>query len=213
MSVERYRYLLFYARSGAMTWVAHLDMMRTFERALLRAAIPVAWSGGFNPRPDLVFALPVGVGVETRHEPFQLTLTEAVKPEALVNALNAVLPPGLIIREAVVDSSVGSIMARVTAATYTIVGAGVASLVPALQATAPLNVEKHSKKGLRTVDLRPGIIAFQFNGEDALQISVRAGSNDNVRLDLLLDALSVNVAKTTFNWREADLIRTEVVLN
>ncbi|MDD4745132.1 MAG: DUF2344 domain-containing protein, partial [Eubacteriales bacterium] len=50
-----------FSRREPAIWLAHLDMMRTFERSVRRAGIPVAYSAGYNPRPQLAFALPVGV--------------------------------------------------------------------------------------------------------------------------------------------------------
>ena len=63
-----------FSRSGAAIWLGHLDMMRTFERSLLRAGLPVSYSLGFNPRPELVFALPAGVGITTEYH-LDLALT------------------------------------------------------------------------------------------------------------------------------------------
>src|SRR5665647_1069663 len=54
-----------FARSGSLSYVGHLDLMRTFERSLRRAGLPLLHSQGYNPRPMMVFALPLGVGIST----------------------------------------------------------------------------------------------------------------------------------------------------
>ena len=54
-----------FTRSGATTFLGHLDLMTCFERAARRAELPILYSQGYNPRPMMVFALPLGVGIET----------------------------------------------------------------------------------------------------------------------------------------------------
>ena len=69
-------YRFTFRREGPAIWIAHLDVMRTFERSLRRADLPLDWSGGFNPRPKIVFALPLGVGIEAWAELVDVTLLE-----------------------------------------------------------------------------------------------------------------------------------------
>ena len=51
-----------FAKGGPIKYTSHLDLMRAWERALRRAGISLAYSGGFNPRPklQLAAALPLG---------------------------------------------------------------------------------------------------------------------------------------------------------
>ncbi len=83
-----------FAKHGDLRLVSHLDLMRCLERMLRRAAVPIAESHGFNPRPKLTFALALGVGIEGRREVVDLELTEPVDPAALLQRLTAVAPPG-----------------------------------------------------------------------------------------------------------------------
>ena len=139
------------------------DLMRTFERAVHRARLPVVWSQGFNPRPAIEFALPVGVGIETRKDPFSLVLSEAIASNEIGTRLNEVLPVGLRIVEVEdYEQTKKSLMARVEAATYEFVGDGVQKLLEPLSTGGPLVVEKHSKKGRRDIDIRPGIRSFEL---------------------------------------------------
>lgn len=210
---KKYAYLLFYERRGGITWIAHLDLMRTFERAVHRARLPVVWSQGFNPRPAIEFALPVGVGIETRKDPFSLVLSEAIASDEIGTRLNEVLPVGLRIVEVEdYEPTKKSLMARVEAATYEFVGDGVQKLLEPLSTGGPLVVEKHSKKGRRDIDIRPGIRSFELTDATRLIVSVNAGSRDNVRPDLLLTALSSELSEP-FEWQALTVIRRAVVLN
>ena len=54
-----------FERKGALSYIGHLDLKAVFERALKRAGQPLLYTQGFNPRPMLEFALPLGVGIDT----------------------------------------------------------------------------------------------------------------------------------------------------
>ena len=45
-----------FQKNGALAYVSHLDVLRTFTKALLRAALPLYYSEGFSPHPKLSFA-------------------------------------------------------------------------------------------------------------------------------------------------------------
>ena len=51
-----------FRRGLAVKFVSHLDIMRLWQRALIRAGMPLAYSEGFNPRPRLSLAAPLAVG-------------------------------------------------------------------------------------------------------------------------------------------------------
>ena len=48
---------LFFSKKGRAVYISHLDLLRTMQRALKRAGIPVWYSEGFNPRIYLNFPL------------------------------------------------------------------------------------------------------------------------------------------------------------
>lgn len=56
MKVQRLR--ITFARGDEMKYITHLDMMRFWERALRRAGLPVAYSEGFSPHPQIAIAAP-----------------------------------------------------------------------------------------------------------------------------------------------------------
>jgi radical SAM-linked protein len=69
--------------------------MRLFERALRRAALPVAMSQGFNPRPQISLPAPLGVGITGRNEVLDFELCEWVAPEEVRRRLTNELPEGI----------------------------------------------------------------------------------------------------------------------
>ena len=183
-----------YARSEPAIWLAHLDLMRTFERSIRRAGLPVAYSKGFNPRPQLAFALPIGVGLATRDDYVDVSLTEPVAAPDLMTKLNRSLPAGLAILAAVPVSEQGpSLMSLIRAADYELQGPGLAPAARrllALPAGTPWLTEKNSKGKMITVDIQPLLISLEIIAEDRLLARVRAGSKENLRPDLLLAVLT-----------------------
>src|SRR5205823_11627002 len=56
------KYLITFEKGESARWLGHLDILRTFERAIRRAELPIAFSTGFNPREKIAFASALGVG-------------------------------------------------------------------------------------------------------------------------------------------------------
>jgi len=53
---------LIFTKNGRLRFVGHLDLMRTLQRAMTRAEIPLSYSQGFNPHAQLSFAAPLALG-------------------------------------------------------------------------------------------------------------------------------------------------------
>ena len=179
-----------FARREPAIWLAHLDMMRTFERSVRRAGLPMRWSEGFNPRPQMTFALPIGVGLATEDDYVDLSLTEDLEPADVQNRLNPCLPQGLSILAAgrVVDRTV-SVMSLIRAAYYQLDCSGLADAVTRIPSTQPLIVSKFSKGKTIEVDIRPLILDLQIISPEQSRLRVKAGSSANLRPDLFLKAL------------------------
>jgi radical SAM-linked protein len=76
-------------------FLSHHDTMRLMARAARRAGLPVAYSGGFNPRPRLSLPLPRPVGIAGRQELLVLELAEPIESDQVVARLAAQVPAGL----------------------------------------------------------------------------------------------------------------------
>lgn len=57
-----------FSKLGKVRFTSHRDVARTWERALRRAGVPVAYSGGFSPRPRLHFGLALTTAAESLAE-------------------------------------------------------------------------------------------------------------------------------------------------
>ena len=57
-----------FGKEGALRFIGHLDVLRTFQKIFRRAGIPMAYSQGFSPHPLMSFALPLGLGLSSEGE-------------------------------------------------------------------------------------------------------------------------------------------------
>ena len=90
-----FRYRVEFRKDGAARFVSHLDLQATFERALRRARLPLAFSQGFHPRPRLQFEEPLALGWTSERECLWVDLTTVFPPRELLSRLRAQLPDGL----------------------------------------------------------------------------------------------------------------------
>ena len=115
--VQRIR--LRYQKKGAAAFLSHLDILRSFGRAMRRAEIPIAYSRGYNPRPRLGFGPPLQLGIESESEYVDVYLTQQLSPAELLGRINATTQPGLDILEAnEIDLSAPSVQAQLKSHTY-----------------------------------------------------------------------------------------------
>lgn len=91
------RLRLTYAKTGALAYVAHLDLVRAWERAFRRARLPLAYSQGYSPHARLSLGAPLPVGAEGTHELLDVWMDPRVAPADAERALRAVLPVGLTV--------------------------------------------------------------------------------------------------------------------
>jgi len=90
---------LLFEKEGRARYISHLDLMRTFQRAFLRAGIDIRHTEGFNPHAFVSIALPLSVGYSSECEILEFGLLGPVSKEEVPERLNAVLPEGVFVRE------------------------------------------------------------------------------------------------------------------
>ncbi|HVV20074.1 MAG TPA: TIGR03936 family radical SAM-associated protein, partial [Pseudonocardiaceae bacterium] len=124
-----------YAKRGKLRFTSHRDVARAFERALRRAGVPMAFSQGFSPHPKVSWVGAAPTGAASEAEYVEIQVTERVDPQALRTAVDAALPPGLDVVEAVVAAG-GSLPDRIDASRWRLEVPGVpaAELAPAVAA-------------------------------------------------------------------------------
>jgi radical SAM-linked protein len=162
-AVQRIR--LRYAKRGPMRFTSHRDFARAFERALLRANVPIAYSQGFTPHPKVSYASAAPTGVASEAEYLEIALRAVVDPEQLRLALDAALSPGLDVLTAVESplNGGGSLTDRIDCSSWRIelpdVTTEAATAAVTLFLDAPeVLVERLTKEGRRTFDARSAVV-------------------------------------------------------
>lgn len=158
-----------FTREEELKFISHLDMMKMFERALRRAGLPVSYSQGFNPHPQIIFGLPLSVGVTSEAEYLDIMLSEDVEPQQFVEVLNKQLPEGLRILEAKVKSSKSNIMATISKASYEVLTSiaqkpdisEVKDKVLQFLNNSEIIIKKKTKSKVRDIDIKPMIHEFK----------------------------------------------------
>jgi len=108
-----------FSKSGPLTYTSHLDLARAWERSLRRAGIPLAYSGGFNPRPKLQLAAALPLGHTGEAELLDAWLEKPMPVQDFAIALAPVLPDGLTISQVCqVELKEPALQTRVVAAEY-----------------------------------------------------------------------------------------------
>lgn len=94
------RLLFSFVKQGTAAFISHLDMMSVFERSLVRAGVRARFTEGFNPKPRLEFASPLGLGIESDEEIAAVIIAEGESVEGFAERMNRALPPGLRVTRA-----------------------------------------------------------------------------------------------------------------
>lgn len=193
-----------FRKYGVMRFIGHLDVMRYFQKAMRRAEIPIAFTGGYSPHMIMSFAQPLGVGITSDGEYLDIELTEAIGSDTAVKRLNAVMVDGIDIVSflQIPEEKKASGMTIVAAAKYRV--SFLASAKSACD-TIPLPqglpiqdfldqeqivVLKKSKKSEREIDIKP--LIYQMNpdeGTQEIELLLAAGSEENLKPDLVMNAL------------------------
>ncbi|MBI4302264.1 MAG: DUF2344 domain-containing protein [Chloroflexi bacterium] len=87
-----------FTRGEEVKYISHLDLMRLWERALRRAAVPLAYSQGHSPHPHRSLSAPLPVGVTSEGELMDLLLKRRVSPHFFMSEVSQQLPQGIEIR-------------------------------------------------------------------------------------------------------------------
>ncbi|MCD8211618.1 MAG: TIGR03936 family radical SAM-associated protein [Oscillospiraceae bacterium] len=176
---------ILFSKSGGAKFISHLDTMRTFQRAFLRAGLDIGHTEGFNPHPFVSILLPLSVGFSSACEILEFRMPEGESMDAVPARLNAVLPEGLEVTECWEG---GQKVKNLTWADYVLEfrredgRAPTGDLLAELLGRETLEVRVLSKKdpsGFKTTDLIPQIRSFRTEEDgDRTTLYLRCRARD-----------------------------------
>lgn len=88
--------VFFYEKKDKASYISHISVMRLFEQTFQRAAVRVAFTQGFNPKPRLEFVNPLSMGINGEREVLlaDIVIDDSTVHDQWIESLNAVVPDG-----------------------------------------------------------------------------------------------------------------------
>ena len=240
------RLRLRFTKRGKIRFTSHRDTARVWERTVRRAQLPIAYSQGFSPHAKLSFGLALSTGFESDAEYLDIeldparadqvdvdalpTVLSALLPEGMAASAVAVLPPGspslqqiVTSCEYLIDLAVDEFVAPMTMAQL---DERVALAVARVGASDSVIVTRERKGVVGTDDIRPAILALEYQGPSGPSRSGKQGPMGGmvrlraelaaqpkaVRPSELLAAIAIDAVarvRRTHQWIELEGLRSE----
>ena len=89
------RIRMWFGKVGEMALISHLDLVRLFDRAVRRAALPISFTGGYHPGPRISIANALSLGITSNGEIVDFELTEEIDLGEFRTRLAAQLPENI----------------------------------------------------------------------------------------------------------------------
>lgn len=163
-----------YAKRGRMRFASHRDFQRVWERALRRVGVPMAYSAGFSPHPKVSYAGAAPTGAASEAEYLEFAVIRRIEPEQVRAALDAALPEGLDVVRIV--EATGSLPEGLRASRWRLSWPlDVSAAVREFEAADSVPVERVTKAGRRTMDVRALCSDLHMPDERTLEVTVTHG--------------------------------------
>jgi radical SAM family uncharacterized protein/radical SAM-linked protein len=206
-SVRRIR--LVFSKIGDMRFIGHLETVRAIERACRRAGIPLAFSGGFSPKPKITFALSLPAGVEGSNELMDLELSESLSAVEVLERINRHLPEGLLfLRAWKVPVEGGALNGRVRYMTYRALLPehleDLGDLVSRFEKMESLPILRVRKGKEKTVDLKHYLVSIRAEDDQSLLFTLALKGDEG-------SARPAEVLQTLFGLDEDSLVDIKLI--
>lgn len=183
-----------FEKKGRARYISHLDLNRCMLRIFRRSKLPIWYTEGFNPHPYYSFALALSLGFESSCEIFDFNLTDDIPYNEIMERLNSVMPEGMRI------VNISEQKQKVTAITeaeysFSLITKESDKLYSDIERLLSMNeilIDKKTKKGVQTVDIKPNIRIISCKKRDEsvdMVIRLPAGTQTNLNPVLFIEAL------------------------
>lgn len=203
---------------GRLAYLSHQETLTMLQRALLRGGIPIAFSGGFNPRPRLSVPLPRSVGTQSVTERFCAVLSteEPIHEAVMATHLAEQLPAGCDLLAVQCVEGKQSFHPAGVRYLFTLSDhfdenrqRRLMECRAALEAGQCIEVRRYraKKKIQQPFDISPFVEALSF-AENRIEIFCRVGQEGSARIDELMQWLCIEanefkepVKRTEIQWK------------
>ena len=183
-----------FRKYGALRFIGHLDVMRFFQKVMRRADIPIAFTGGFSPHMIMSFASPLGIGLSSEGEYFDIELTRPIDSEEAVRRMNEACVEGIevISFRQIREEKKMTGMTILAGADY-LVNVSIGAMPEdweerfrGFMAQPEIKVIKQTKRSEKEVDIRSQIFCWELRKE-GIYLQLAAGSSQNLKPDLVME--------------------------
>lgn len=203
------RYLIKFSKEGEIKFISHLDLMRTIQRVIRRAVLPIEYSKGFNPHMGISIAQPLSVGMYSTGDYMDVVLTEVLEDEFVKNKLNENAPQGVRIidvakvEEPAEGKKVPQAMALIDAAKYRVQirynnTDNLKAELDKMSALPDWTIMKKSKSGEKLVNIKEMVHSISFDMDSnklTVEAVVSCGSKENLSAELLAQFIKINTTE------------------
>ena len=226
--IRKFRFI--YEKSGDLRFLSHLEILRTFIRAIQRAGYRLEHSKGFNPHPKIVFSYALPVGVESRAEVVDFSLLEIngrIELRDLFQNLKRELPRDLKPRSGWrIEGKILSSANALSAATYEIslsrkdldsseaLDSRIRTTIEDFMNEKSIEITREHKGKIKHFDARPSIMRFSLESSMdtviRLHLTVRYGDGVKPKVTEILArcfglspeaCLRARILKISIHWR------------
>lgn len=172
-----------FSKTGDARFLGHLEMASVFTRALKRAGVAVKFTRGHHPKAKISFQDTLPLGVESREEFFNISVSEDADVQAIIARLNRELTRGLEVRG--IFPALKDKKARESPVHYTVAlvdGHFDGSRLDEFLKAPEWIFKKAGKKGrLQELDLKKMVENIAISSEKELSLSLKMDSGKIIR--------------------------------
>ena len=204
-------------RGEVVKFISHLDIIRMWQRAFIRAGVPLAYSEGFNPHPRVSLAAPLALGVTSEAELMDVILSRELSPHSFSSVVSRQLPGGIKILQVLnIPLTLPSLQSQVRFAEYRVTVETekdreyIEDAIASIMVKKELPWQHHRDTGIRRYDLRALINELRFIDLDegccTIDMRLRCDSGGSGRPEQVVAAIG-------FDKYPRSLHRKRLILN
>lgn len=206
-----------FTKTGSQRYISHLDLQRTFTRAIIRSGIPVWYTKGFNPHSKLVFSTPLPIGCESICDYVDIRVDREVTNAEIKEALSRQFTEEMLILDVYEPTTkfqdIVYINYKAEITTKKASDELCLEIASALK-TSPFMITKKSKSGDKEVDLisfLPSVTVKHSGRKIVLEFTVGDGFGNTLSPEIIMRAIIQRFSLIEDEMHDYySLLRTEI---
>ncbi|MEA3422428.1 MAG: TIGR03936 family radical SAM-associated protein [Bacillota bacterium] len=199
-------------KNGRLRFLSHLESLKMLERSMRRADVPMKFSNGFNPHPNISFASPLPVGSLSDYEIIDVDVIFEFDIEEIISDQAKYFPVEFRLIDGYFIENGKSLMSQVASADYSVkINADIKSedikeAIENFLSKESVVIKKKTKRGRYIdIDIREQVQDLIFDDEvEMIFMRIDTGSVSNLKPLALLDQLMV------IPHEKVDVLRTKL---